>query len=678
MNRFAVIGLREKILLGMIAIVFALVVPTLFVVNYWLSRSVDRKIAQDFARARVTFARLSAINDSLLVREGRLLSESPLLAKALEAKDRARVGEALAAAAPNGPVLDYYEVADPGGVSMARLGVVSSLADQRTANRLEVAALRGSAATGTFVLGDLVYGAVACPIRDSLDVVGTLIVGKCVTQDFVDDLGEMTGNEVALRVGERVTLTTLAGDRRARFEEGLAARAADFRPLAEPERPAESEPPADAEPPAALASPSSDVSPASVLPAGLSVADGAPPPQAPTPRVPGARAVPPQTTTGRILLDGERHLACSIPVTGVGGEVLGEFLLFQSMDEASRFFDDLRRAILGIGAVAGCLALVLALVTSRGVTGNVRHLVRGVREVENGNYDQPIARRSRDEIGYLAGVFDEMRQSLRTRLEEARSLTEDLRGKNETLEETLAKLRRAQEHLVRTERAAVTSRLAAQLSHELNNPIYNAQTCLDVLRRRVPQGDQTRTFIDLVYDEVLHMGRLTKQMMGLAKSGAAAMAPTDVNAVLTALLGISTLWLEEKRIRVETAFAPGLPHVLASSDQLRQVFLNLIVNASDAMPGGGHLTIETEAAGGSVVARVRDTGCGILPENIDKIFDAFFSTKPAVAGVGLGLSISYEIVQRHNGRIDVQSEPGKGACFTVTLPAIDAAAKARG
>ncbi len=666
----AIIGLREKILLGMIATVFALLAPTFFVVNYWLSISVDRKIADDFLKARRTFAQLSAMSDSLLVREGRMLIESPLLVAALVSNDAARVGEALAAEVPSGPDLDYYAVAGVGGESMARLGVVSTLADPRTASRLVATALGGGAATGTFVLGDRMFEAAACPVRDSLGVVGALVVGKCVTQDFIDDLAGMTGSDVALRIDDRIALSTLSEPQRARLEAGLRDAAPVGAPIAAPP---------DA-PPAAPA--------AKKLAEAVTAADAATVATAPSALSGPLPALP----VGPLLIAGERHLSCSIPIVGVDGEILGDYILFQSMDRASAFFDDLRRTILAIGAIGGCLGLLFAVVISRGVTGHVRELVRGVREVERGNYDQPIAPRTRDEIGYLAAVFDEMRLALRARLQEARSLTEDLRGKNVALEDTLTKLRRAQEELIRSERAAVTSQLAAQLSHELNNPIYNAQTCLDVLRKRVSSEDQTRTFIDLVYEEVLHMGRLTKQMMGFAKPGSAAMIPTDLNAVLTALLGISTLWLEEKGIRVEKRLAPGLPKALASPDQLRQVFLNLIVNASDAMPAGGLLTIETAAAGGprgaggaggvgsaadGIVVRIRDTGCGIPRENIDRIFDAFFSTKSAVSGVGLGLSISYGIVQRHNGRIEVESEPGKGACFTVTLPAAGVASAGR-
>jgi two-component system NtrC family sensor kinase len=162
-------------------------------------------------------------------------------------------------------------------------------------------------------------------------------------------------------------------------------------------------------------------------------------------------------------------------------------------------------------------------------------------------------------------------------------------------------------------------------------------------------------------------------MLSFAKPARDEMAATDLNEVLSDLLQFSERWLRENGIRVEKKLAGELPMILASADQLRQVFLNLIINASDAMPEGGVITVETEAVDGTARARVRDTGCGIPRENQSKIFDAFFTTKGAARGAGLGLSITYGIVKRHKGRIDVESEPGRGACFTVTIPVPPAA-----
>jgi signal transduction histidine kinase len=645
----ALVGLRGKIFLGMVGTMLAVLVPTILVVNYWLSVSVDRKINDDFARARHTFARVHAMSDSLLVWEGRALGRSPRLLAAVGALDAAAVESLLAPEASDAATRDFCAIVGLGGEPFVVGEAAASVSAAPPVRRLLARALLEEAQSGGFVIGSHVYEVAASPVYAGGRVVGGLLVGKRISLGLIESLRGMTGSEVAMRIGEAITLSTLDPPRLASLNARLAAGA--LPPVAGWDAGG-----GGADPSAAGrdadARGVADARHAAVAPARTQVAT--------------ARAA--ESAIGRLVLAGERHLCASIPMLGLEGRPLGDFLLFQSMDRASGFFDELRRTILGIGVAAGFLAFLFGLFISRGMTKNVRDLVQGVREVERGNYDQPIARRTRDEIGYLAGAFDEMRQSLRERMADTRRLNEDLRAKNVALEETLSKLNRAQQEILKSERLSVTSQLAAQLSHELNNPIYNIQTTMEVLRRRVPQDDKSRQFIDLVYDEALRMGKLTRQMMGFAKPARDEMAPTDLNRVLTELLGISARSLEERGIHVETRLAPELPRVLASPDQLRQVFLNLIANASDAMPVGGRLTIETAADGERVRAVVSDTGCGIAPENLDKIFDAFFTTKSAMSGVGLGLSISYGIVERHKGRIDVASEPGKGARFTVSLP----------
>lgn len=631
MTARGLLGLRGKIFLGMVGTAVAVLVPTVLVVNYWLSASVDRKIGDDFRRARNTVAALHAIGDSLLAWEGRALGRSPALLAAVEALDAAAVESLLAPHASDAATRDFCAIVGLGGEPFAVGDGAAVISQAPPVKRLLAAALLEEAGSGAIALGDKVCETASAPIRSADRVVGAVLVGKWIDLDRVESLRGMTGSEVALRVGGRITVATLDAatveELQARLpapEAGVGAGAASD-PL----------PAADAE--ASLAGP--------------------------------ARPTATPDSGGRLVLAGERTLFASIPIVGVDGAPLGDFLLVQSMDRATRFFDDLRRTILGIGVSASCLAFLFALFISRGMTGSVRALVAGVHEVERGSYDRPIEAGGRDEIGYLARVFDEMRLSLRGQMEEARRLAEDLRAKNAVLEETLSRLRRAQEELLKAERHAVSARMAAQLSHELNNPIAAVQNGAELLIRRLPAGDPNRQTAELIYAEILRMGRLTRQMLGFARTTREQMVPADLNVVITDLLALWTRRLEEKGIRVETRLASGLPRVEVSADELHRVFLNLVVNASESMPRGGLLAIETETRGADVLARVRDTGCGIAPEDAGRIFDAFFTTKSAASGVGLGLSICYDIVARHGGRIDVESAPGKGACFTVTLPA---------
>lgn len=144
--------------------------------------------------------------------------------------------------------------------------------------------------------------------------------------------------------------------------------------------------------------------------------------------------------------------------------------------------------------------------------------------------------------------------------------------------------------------------------------------------------------------------------------------PVVLNDVVTEVITTSRDMLSQQSIRVELSLLPSLPPISGSKDKLKQVLLNLILNAKDAMPQGGTLSIETYKQNGFVTVNVADTGAGIAPEDINRIFDAFFTTKSAVSGVGLGLSVTYGIIRQHEGTITVQSNVGEGTTFTIRIP----------
>jgi two-component system NtrC family sensor kinase len=146
------------------------------------------------------------------------------------------------------------------------------------------------------------------------------------------------------------------------------------------------------------------------------------------------------------------------------------------------------------------------------------------------------------------------------------------------------------------------------------------------------------------------------------------MKPTDVNEILGEIVTLARSEIQDRNIALRTEIEPALPSVRGSRDKLKQVLINLISNALDAMPGGGELVMLASRLNGTIRLTVRDTGVGIPRENLDRIYDAFFTTKSKVSGVGLGLSVSYGIVSQHNGSIEVQSTVGKGSAFTVVLP----------
>jgi signal transduction histidine kinase len=253
-------------------------------------------------------------------------------------------------------------------------------------------------------------------------------------------------------------------------------------------------------------------------------------------------------------------------------------------------------------------------------------------------------------------------------MEKLTELNANLSERNLELESALDQLRRAQEELVKSEKLAAAGKLTAQLSHEINNPIHNIRSCLETALKKMPAHLTGREFVRIAHDEILRIGKLVRQMLDFYRFGQAELRPIDLNAALSEVLQSSQRRLEERRIAVERRLSANLPPVRASRDQMKQVFLNLILNGVEAMPGGGKLEVKSWRENSFVKIAICDTGCGIPPENLPKIFDPFFTTKRAVHGVGLGLSVCYNIVHQHGGTIEVESEVGKGSTFTVKLP----------
>lgn len=340
----------------------------------------------------------------------------------------------------------------------------------------------------------------------------------------------------------------------------------------------------------------------------------------------------------------------------------GNFLLLQSVDRAFKpIMQPIQSTMILVGFAAILAALLISRFISLSVIQPVTKLVRATDAVTAGNYGHPIAVRSRDELGHLANKFDEMRQSLQQKMAQ-------LKQQNLELEDALRKLEAAQEELVRSEKLAATGKITAQLSHELNNPIHNIQSCLEAAQRKLAKTNKSREFIDLAYDEVLRMGKLIRQMLDFYRPQVNPKQQLDVGRVIHEVLKTSEPMLTERGIEVSSSLNNDVVDLSTTPDQLKQVFLNLVLNAVDAMPRGGRITVSSLKQNQHLNIQFEDTGCGISPQHLNKIFEAFFTTKAKASGVGLGLTVSYGIVRSLGGNILVESEIDKGSRFTVQLP----------
>jgi two-component system NtrC family sensor kinase len=231
-------------------------------------------------------------------------------------------------------------------------------------------------------------------------------------------------------------------------------------------------------------------------------------------------------------------------------------------------------------------------------------------------------------------------------------------------------LRNTQEQLLQSEKLAAMGRLTSQIAHELNNPLYGIMNTLELLKTEVPPQSKRRKILELALSETVRLADLLRKMLSFSKPNEVQKQPVDVNVVLDEILLLVRKQLSENNIKISANLKGDLPKIFASKDQLRQVFLNLIANARDAMPEGGTLTINTAANRDQIQVEVIDTGVGIREEHLDKIFDAFFTTKEGVKGVGLGLSVCYGFIREHGGDIKVNSKKNEGTVFTIILPPI--------
>jgi signal transduction histidine kinase len=234
--------------------------------------------------------------------------------------------------------------------------------------------------------------------------------------------------------------------------------------------------------------------------------------------------------------------------------------------------------------------------------------------------------------------------------------------------------RRLEQILFDSEKLAATGRLAASIAHEINNPLEAIKNALYLLSNKIAADDPNAKFLQIATKETDRVSRILRQMLGFYR--APKMEPTDINRLIEESEALVEKHLRQNRVKLENDLDPSLPPVIASADQLKQVLLNLMLNALQAMPDGGTISVSTHFSHGadpeflmsdSVHIQVRDTGKGIAEEHLPHIFEPFFSTKDA-KGTGLGLWVSQGIVQAHGGSIKLRSREGRGTTFSVALP----------
>jgi len=217
------------------------------------------------------------------------------------------------------------------------------------------------------------------------------------------------------------------------------------------------------------------------------------------------------------------------------------------------------------------------------------------------------------------------------------------------------------------EKMAAVGQMATGLAHEIGTPLNVISGNAEYLLMDLPRDDPRTEELTTIVRETKRVSMLIAQLLKFARPAPPTMEPVDVELLLSDVLMLLTQEMGKKQVELSTRIAP-LPAILGDANQLKQVFVNIILNAIHAMPGGGQLEISAKVIGPELVVEVKDTGHGIKPEHLPRIFDPFFTTKDVGKGTGLGLSVCYRIVNEHSGRIEVSSRVGEGAAFRVVLP----------
>ena len=292
--------------------------------------------------------------------------------------------------------------------------------------------------------------------------------------------------------------------------------------------------------------------------------------------------------------------------------------------------------------------LVLVLLIVRTISRPLQKITLAAVQVTEGRYGTEVnLNKSNDELGLLAESFNEMSRKMASDIEQLQKLNEQL---------------------IRTEKLAAMGTLSAGVAHEVNNPLAAISSLIQMMQAKQALDERTQENLKLISSQIQRITQVTRDMMDFARARPAAKTEININEIIETSLRLASFDKSFQKLTLEKNLFVDELKTLADADQLQQVFLNLFLNARDAMPDGGNLFIETARNGKDIKIEIKDSGSGIDEKDVKKIFDPFFTTKPAGKGTGLGLAVCYGIITAHGGKIEVGKNRNNGTSFVITLP----------
>jgi two-component system, NtrC family, sensor kinase len=370
------------------------------------------------------------------------------------------------------------------------------------------------------------------------------------------------------------------------------------------------------------------------------------------------------TWRSRAFVVNDWYISAYAPIRNLSGTTIG--MLYVGTLERP-YLDILWKNLyvfLGITLAAMGLVSIIAMMVANKISRPIRAMADAARKIAEGDYSQKVEITSDDETGFLANNFNTMVSELVRAHQELREWAETLERK---VEQRTTELRAMQAHLIQSEKLAGVGKLAAGVAHEINNPLTCVLTNSSLMLSDLPPGDPRREDLQAIVDETLRCRKIVKGLLDFARQTKPQKQKLDLNKVAEDVITLVRNQASFQNIKIQTELNPGIPSVLADADQMRQVILNIVLNAADAMPQGGEIRVRShfESQWNQVVLRISDTGPGIPPEIQDKLFEPFFTTKKT--GTGLGLAIAYGIMERHKGALKIESTLGHGTTIIVIL-----------
>jgi two-component system NtrC family sensor kinase len=315
------------------------------------------------------------------------------------------------------------------------------------------------------------------------------------------------------------------------------------------------------------------------------------------------------------------------------------------------------------------LSLILNLFLNKVVSNPIKALSSAMDGIRLKGMSHEIQISSNDEIGLLANSFNEMSQSLKQREQEVKQYTTKL---EEMVKARTKELEDSHEQLLQTEKISSMGRLAGSVAHEINNPIgiiVSRAECMLMDAKEHGYSDLLMKDLDVLIKHANRIASITKGILMFSRKSPAEFNLLEIDNLIDETLLLLGKELSTGNISVQKQTDRDIPRIYGNGSQLQQVLLNLIMNARDAMPDGGTITINSQCdSRGLVHISLSDTGSGIEEEYLDKIFDPFFSTKKEGVHAGLGLSVIYGIIKDHSGEISVESKAGEGTTFHIMIP----------